>query len=97
MAVAKGYVEKVALLIIYGADVNQVEKSKGYSPLHIACETGNVEVVNMLINNGADVNQNDKVCGVQFVECCYAFFTVSEHSINYSMFMYKPKMCFNFD
>ena len=67
MAIAKGYVEKVALLITYGANVNQVETSKGYSPLHIACETGNTEVVNLLINNGANINQNDKVCGVEFV------------------------------
>ena len=97
LAVAKGYVEKIALLITYGANVNQVEKSKGYSPLHIACETGNVEVVNLLINNGANVNQNDEVCGVELVEHCFTFFIVPEYSTNCSIFKCKSKVCFNFD
>ena len=54
-AAGRGSVAIVELLILNGADVNQVTGSGG-SALAYAAEMGHLDVVNLLIANGANVN-----------------------------------------
>ncbi|KAH9134344.1 hypothetical protein AeRB84_019797 [Aphanomyces euteiches] len=50
--------ETMALLVQYGADVNQTEVG-GRTPLHCACAWGKLEATNFLIEHGADVDAKD--------------------------------------
>ena len=54
-AVSKNSNDTVAMLLEYGANVNQ-EQQSGITPLHAAAHNGNLYLVKLLINNGADKN-----------------------------------------
>ena len=54
-AVSKNSYDTVAMLIEYGANVNQ-EQQSGIIPLHAAAHNGNLDLVKLLITNGADKN-----------------------------------------
>jgi ankyrin repeat protein len=43
------------MLIDRGADLN-IAENHGFTPLHLACDTGHESVVRMLIDGGADLN-----------------------------------------
>lgn len=57
IAVAHNDVEKVKLLIQYGADINATNE-KGQTPLHVAT---NQVIIDLLIANGAKINFKDKL------------------------------------
>ena len=50
-AAVRGYLEIVAQLIEYGADVN-VQDNEGWTALHIVCFKGYVEIVDYLLVSG---------------------------------------------
>jgi len=63
VAVGKGYLKIVEVLLKYGIDVNMLYKSGygiGYMPLHVATENKQEEVAKLLISYGADVNAQDE-------------------------------------
>lgn len=53
----KGFLEKAALLIDYGADVNAVDEAYQTTPLGMAARWGQIEMVKYLLSKGADVNK----------------------------------------
>ncbi|WP_298238518.1 ankyrin repeat domain-containing protein [uncultured Algibacter sp.] len=55
-AIVDGDEAQVIKLIEDGADINQLDRLMGNSPLHIACEQENVRIVELLIEKGAFVN-----------------------------------------
>ena len=55
-AAARGFTEIVALLIAYGANVNEKGGLEGITPLMRAVHRGRLETARVLIQNGADVN-----------------------------------------
>jgi len=50
-------VEKLSLLMEYGADVNNVDDVDGNTSLSIACTKKNPEIIQFLVDAGADVNR----------------------------------------
>jgi ankyrin repeat protein len=53
--------KSIALLLEYGADINQKDPGRDdRTPLMDACRTGSFEAARLLIKNGADVNAKDK-------------------------------------
>jgi ankyrin repeat protein len=54
----KGNIEKAALLIKYGADINALEEEYCSTPLGMAARWGNAEMVEYLLKQGADVNKS---------------------------------------
>lgn len=59
-AVQKCDIEKAALLIKDGVNVDTQEEKSGYKPLGIAVQQGYKEIAEWLIENGADVNIQGK-------------------------------------
>ena len=58
----KGFLEIAERLVEGGANVDQVDKNKGVTPLHLTAQEGHLEVVKLLARNGANihrVNKND--------------------------------------
>jgi ankyrin repeat protein len=55
IAATRGSLEELALLVNYGADVNDPGEH-GYRPLHNAVEQGKVAAVQWLLMRGADKN-----------------------------------------
>ena len=55
-AVAKGYLEIIKQLILWGVDVNRTDE-KGKTPLTLAVFHGNEEIVKYLVQAGIDVNK----------------------------------------
>jgi len=59
-AASFGYLEKIKILILHGANVNVLKEDNGFSPLHEAVEDNHFEVCKYLISHGANVNQITK-------------------------------------
>lgn len=59
MAVERGYVEVVRLLLDHGADV-QTSDDFGSTPLHIASSVGKIQTVQLLLENDVNVHTLDK-------------------------------------
>lgn len=55
-AVINGDLDKVKQLVKSGADVNQLDKRMGNSPLHIAAQTDHTDIMVYLIEQGAFIN-----------------------------------------
>ncbi len=55
----KANVEIMKLLIMHGANVNEID-SQGNSPLLLACQDGNSPVVDLLLSNGASLRSHHK-------------------------------------
>jgi len=58
--ISKNDIEMVELLIEHGADVNQVEQSFQYTPLHYAAELNLPEIIKILLDNGSDPTQTQR-------------------------------------
>lgn len=54
----KGNIQKAALLIKHGADVNVIEEEYQSTPLGLAARWGNIEMVEFLIKQGADIKKS---------------------------------------
>lgn len=48
-----GYLDVASTLIIYGANVNDADRT-GMTPLHVACKNNFLELVRLLLNENAD-------------------------------------------
>jgi len=60
VAINKGNLSMVSMLIDKGSDINIKESIDGNTPLHIAVERGNLHMADFLIRRGANVNiKND--------------------------------------
>ena len=59
LAVSKGDLEIISLLIKSKADVNLKNKEKD-TPLHLAVSKGDLEIISLLIKNKADVNSENE-------------------------------------
>ena len=55
-AVIAGDLDQIKTLLKQGADINQLDKLMGNSPLHIAAQTDYPEIVQYLLDNGAFIN-----------------------------------------
>ncbi|MBN8789429.1 MAG: ankyrin repeat domain-containing protein [Terrimonas sp.] len=53
----KGFLDKAALLIKYGADINPIYEAYQSTPLDLAARWGRIEMVKYLLQQGADVNK----------------------------------------
>ncbi|GFQ69405.1 hypothetical protein TNCT_326801 [Trichonephila clavata] len=53
-------VENTKELIKAGADVNAVERSSKFAPLHLACMVAEIKIVEELVKAGGNVEQKDK-------------------------------------
>ncbi|HEX6848498.1 MAG TPA: ankyrin repeat domain-containing protein [Chitinophagaceae bacterium] len=53
----KGDIQKAALLIKYGADIDPVEEEFQSTPLGMAVRWGHIEMVDYLLSKGADLNK----------------------------------------
>ena len=58
-SVYSNYAECVELLIIRGAELNQIDEI-GFTPLHLAAEKGYIEILKILIKAGAKVCFTEK-------------------------------------
>ena len=58
VAVERGNLAEVKLLLDAGADVNAMDND-GETPLHIASYKGYIEITKLLLDRGADVNARD--------------------------------------
>ncbi len=57
----RGYNDVASLLLVCGADVDQVAVYKKRTPLHLACRGGHKDVVTLLLDCGvAQVNIRDE-------------------------------------
>jgi len=54
----KGFRDKAALLIQYGADINPIDEAYQSTPLGLAARWGQVEMVKYLLQQGAHVNKS---------------------------------------
>ena len=63
-AVLKEDIIEVEKLIFNGADVNQLEKNLGQSPLHLAAQTNSPKIIEMLVISGAFVNLQAPKSGI---------------------------------
>ncbi len=55
-AIISGDISKVKTLVGHGADINQLDRKMGNTPLHIAAQTDHSHIVKYLIQQGAFVN-----------------------------------------
>lgn len=53
----KGFIDKAALLIKHGADINPIDEAYQSTPLGMAARWGQTEMVEYLLANGADPNK----------------------------------------
>jgi len=54
----KGFIDKAALLIKYGADLNLIDDAYQSTPLGLAARWGQIEMVEYLLKQGADPNKS---------------------------------------
>jgi ankyrin repeat protein len=59
LACRDGYLDIVKLLILKGANIDQVNNHIN-APIHIAHRNGNLEIVKLLILKGANIHIKDK-------------------------------------
>lgn len=59
-AATKDYVETMALLVSYGADINSTNKVNGMTPLHYATKNKHKRATEFLLFCGADLTMTDK-------------------------------------
>lgn len=60
IAVQKGDAEDVRRHIRTGIDINEVNDTYRWTPLHKAASMGHLEIVQILLESGADPNPKDK-------------------------------------
>ena len=59
LASKRGWADVVALLLKWGANINDKSNSGGWNSLMTACETGQIKVAELLIANGANLYDSD--------------------------------------
>ena len=59
LAVQKGSINFVEMLLEYGANINTTDKD-GWTPLHLAVQNNDINMVRLLLNHNPDINATNK-------------------------------------